>query len=511
MLNRRELLGLAGAGLAAATLPTACSSSGSSPSAQTPSTLARNGGATRIKPGTPNADTIHGWISDIVDFGIRRPGHPADNRTVDWLIERFGDLGLEKVRKEPFTTNRFTAGTASLHVTAAGKTETLPCYPVAYTASANSVTAQLTAYDADNPTSMKDKAVFRSFEMTRIPASTMAMLGSVAKDQPWQDRVVDEHHTLESDTIVSSFDNAQDPVDSSTKAGAKAFIGVWLNQPGNTCNHYMPYQGAQQSIPGVWIKPTDALRLQGMLDAGDVTIRLSVHTETTPATTHIIVGELPGADDHQVIVGSHHDGPWASAVEDASGTALVLAQAAHWANVPQAKRPHRLVFVLQGGHFANKSKAYSELHEDELDNVVLEVHAEHVGRSVKIPAKPTDTDHTALQPLDEPFPRWWFVSQVADLRSRVLSIVRDEAIDRSLILAPDAVGDIPPTDAAGFFFRHVPCVSLLAAPDYMFDDTDTIEMVHKPSLEPITRALARIVAGTAGISPSQMRAPATDW
>ena len=69
-------------------------------------------------------------------------------------------------------------------------------------------------------------------------------------------------------------------------------------------------------------------------------------------TSYNVVGELPGADEDMVIIGSHHDGPWASAVEDASGVAMVLAQAAYWSLIAPPQRPHRLIFLLNAGHMS---------------------------------------------------------------------------------------------------------------------------------------------------------------
>jgi hypothetical protein len=37
---------------------------------------------------------------------------------------------------------------------------------------------------------------------------------------------------------------------------------------------------------------------------------------------------------------------------------------------------------------------------------------------------------------------------------------------------------------------------------------DTLDKIHRPSLAPLTRAAARIVADTAGIPAAAMRAPA---
>ena len=92
---------------------------------------------------------------------------------------------------------------------------------------------------------------------------------------------------------------------------------------------------------------------------------------------------LRGASDDWIIIGSHHDGPWASAVEDASGTALVLAQARYWSQVPERKRPHNLMFLLNSGHMSGGAglKHFVETNQDFITNdTVVEVHLEHAAR-----------------------------------------------------------------------------------------------------------------------------------
>src|SRR5207249_11451341 len=120
-----------------------------------------------------------------------------------------------------------------------------------------------------------------------------------------------------------------------------------------------------------------------------------------------IVVELPGTDDETVIIGSHHDGPWASAVEDGSGIALVLAQAAYWSQLPQAERLHRLRFLLNAGHMAGGAgqRAFVEDHAAELESVVLELHLEHAANEF--------SDETGvLAPTGLPESRWWFTSLI---------------------------------------------------------------------------------------------------
>ncbi len=85
----------------------------------------------------------------------------------------------------------------------------------------------------------------------------------------------------------------------------------------------------------------------------------------------------PGPTDSWVIIGSHHDAPWASAVEDGTGIALVLAQAAYWSQVPAADRPHQLMFLLTARPHVPRlasTSAFIAAHGDLLEATVLEVH-----------------------------------------------------------------------------------------------------------------------------------------
>ena len=135
----------------------------------------------------------------------------------------------------------------------------------------------------------------------------------------------------------------------------------------------------RQDLDGVLQR---AIRLRALLETTPVRVTLSLDAVRSRTTSHNIVGELPGADDEWVVIGTHHDGPCSSAVEDASGMALVLAQAAYWAKLPRGERPHQLVFLINAGHMAGGAgvHAFIERHRFELERVVLEVHLEHAAR-----------------------------------------------------------------------------------------------------------------------------------
>ncbi len=88
----------------------------------------------------------------------------------------------------------------------------------------------------------------------------------------------------------------------------------------------------------------------------------------------------------------------------------------------------------------------------------------------------------------------------------MLDALTTEQLDRSMIVAPDAFGEAPPTDGAGYHLAGVPVVNFLAAPHYLFDAMDTLDKIDREHLVPISRAAARIVASTAGVSAAAMRA-----
>ncbi|MCZ7537001.1 MAG: M28 family peptidase [Acidimicrobiia bacterium] len=296
------------------------------------------------------------------------------------------------------------------------------------------------------------------------------------------------------------------------EAGAIGFVGVLRGYPGGGCEYYVPYDGAFRPIPGVYVGEDDGDRLAALLMSAShngggaeahatVPIRLRVDAERGSVMTNNVVGELPGADDELVVIGSHHDGPWASAVEDASGIALVLAQAEYWSRVPEAERPHRLVFTVNAAHMAGGrgTEAFCESHADALESIVLEMHLEHAAREC------IERDG-ALEVLDVPVPRWWFTSESPDLERAVWDAVVAEDMDRSLILTPTALGERPTTDGGHFHLCGVPIVNYLTAPWYLFDASDTMDKIHDASLEPLTRAAVRIVEWTAGRSAASVRA-----
>ncbi len=443
----------------------------------------------------PAEDTIFGWLNEVFGHGIRRPGYPADRWAEGWIQQKFRDLHLDNVRAEPVEMPYWEPQPASLVATAAdGRTLDLPCFPLPLAADARGIELDLVPFDETEPGHVRGAASLYDVALMRVPHTVMERGFSTWSYDP-ADTFADGKHVQ---PFGREFQAVMEP---SIEAGAAAFIGVLRGYPGDSYQYYVPYDGEHRAIPGVWISGSDGARLRELLATGPVKVHLRTSATGGNVTAYNIVGELPGADDETVIVGSHHDAPWSSAVEDSSGISLVLAQAAYWSRLPQSERPHRMVFLVNSGHMAGGAgqRTFVETHRAELDRCVLELHLEHAANEI------IERDG-ALVATGEPEVRWWFTSRIPRLHDAVRLAIEAEDLRRSLILPPDAFGEKPTTDGADFHLAGVPLVHYLVAPFYLFDAMDTLDKIHRPSLPAVTRAAIRIIESTAGVSAAAMRA-----
>ncbi|HEY8546475.1 MAG TPA: M28 family peptidase [Acidimicrobiales bacterium] len=447
----------------------------------------------------PSTEAIHGWIEEVFAQGVRRPGYPADAWAEEWIAERFRALGLDGVRLEPVPVRRWEPRSWSLEVASvSGASRVLDCFPLPFAAPCDGLEAELAAFDPSDPAAVRGRVALRDVGFLHVPADLFVPAGERERRVHDPDGTLGELHALPFGIALGT---EADPV---AAAGAAAFVGVLTGYPGDSCRYYVPYHGRRVEVPGVWVREDDGAWLRDRLAAGPVRVRLTVDAVDEPATSHNVVGELPGADDDVVIVGSHHDGPWASAVEDGSGIALVLAQAEYWARVPAAERPHRLVFLLHGGHMSGGAglHGFIERHRAELDRVVLEVHLEH--------ASVETGGAGGAGVAGRPVPRWFFTSRIPRLEAAVHEALVAEDLRRSMVLPPDAIGERPPTDGGFYADEGVPIVNFLAAPWYLFDEQDTPDKVDRTNLVPLTRATIRVIESTCGVSAAALRQAADD-
>lgn len=441
--------------------------------------------------------TMMGWIGDITAQGIRRPGYAADDWTERWVAERFRELGLEDVTLDPVDVKRFEPLSCALEVwhpdTPADRTS-IPCFQAPFTAAAT-VEADLAFATFAAGEDLTGRIAVNRDPLLVLPQKVFTAFATWYHDPTGE--VPTHVQTL---PFGARLNGAVDPA---LEEGAAGYVGI-LTMPWETDAYYVPYDAEERPIPAVWLSPGNGARLERFVGGRPARARLATESTLAAAVSHNVTGVLRGASDEWVIVGSHHDGPWASAVEDASGIALVLAQARYWSRVPASERPFNLLFLLNGGHMSGGAGLHHfvDTHRDFLANdVVVEIHLEHAARE----ARGVDG---ALVPTDAPEWRWWFTSFIPPLEELVADTICREQLERSLIMPPEGFppgSEHPPTDAA-FFHPLAPIVSFLTAPVYLFDAADTIDKVHEPSLVPLTRAAVRIIEGLRGQTAAGLRA-----
>jgi hypothetical protein len=268
---------------------------------------------------------------------------------------------------------------------------------------------------------VRGKASLYDVELLRLPADFLVTQGDAAELDPTT-RTIDPDGTLEDATHILPFGgDIMDVMEKSIDAGATVFIGSLKNYPGNSFKLLRSLRRPGAPHPGVWVSGTDGAWLREQLAAGPVKIKLAVASTLEDYESHNVVGELPGADDEVVMIGSHHDGPWSSAVEDGSGISLVLAQATYWAAQPADKRPHKMVFLLHGGHMSDGAglHQYIEAHREELAKVVLEIHLEHAAPRVR------RGRGRRAEVARHAHAKWWFVSRLPELEASVKDALED--------------------------------------------------------------------------------------
>jgi hypothetical protein len=440
----------------------------------------------------PSAAKMLAWIEGIVAQGIRRPGYPADRWAEAFITERFREFGLESVRCEPVLLPGWKVEHAALRAWPEGRpaeSVELSCFPLPHTGS-GTVEAQLVSLEQASGGS--NGVVFDHLELVQLPQAFVRGLATRTHDPDGEfDELVQ---------VLPFGARLQDVLEPALEAGAAAFVGGLTGVPWETCDYYVPYDGVLRDIPAVWVSAASARVLATLLDAGPVTAVVSVRASRDEVETYNVIGELRGPTDEWVVIGTHHDGPWASAVEDGTGIAMLLAQAQAWAAVPASERPHNLMFAAMAGHMVAGAgtAAFIADHPDLLERIVLELHLEHA-------AAACEANGRDLVPTDAPEPRWWFTTQHDDLVDAVHQAIVAEDLRRSFVLPPDVFGATPPTDGGYFHGAGVPLVNFLTAPMYLFDSADTIDKVHVPSLEPVSRAAAHIVAWTGGRTAAELR------
>ena len=443
----------------------------------------------------PSVGEMLGWIRRIVGFGTRRPGYPQSLEVERWLEAMFQEFGLAEVRREPVPVNFWEPLTTSLEFT--DDAIELPCFPIPYTAwtDARGVEASTAFVGEGTPEDFKGvdvrgRIAVVDMRFSDFPGAALKRGAQFVHDA---NQSIPDGPLHVANWLIRNFPAFYE----AQRAGAVGFIGLLVDSPTDGCDFYVPYDGYLKELPAIWIGREHSAQVRALAKAGQVA-RLVSEGGSRKVDSHNVVGIIPGTgagvnnENENIIITCHHDAPFASAVEDASGIAALLALAkvfAAAASGPQALR-RNLVFVASSGHFHGGigNRVFVERHADGLlKQTVAAFGVEHIAEEV------ASDGHGGYQLTGRPEVRAIFF----DGSRKFAGVLEEEAkrceLDRLICADAYGFGPEPPCDSAPFFTAGIPSACHISGPLYLFDPHDTIDKVRAVDLVPVTNFFASTI------------------
>ncbi|WP_447643494.1 M28 family peptidase [Nocardioides zeae] len=448
-----------------------------------------------------DADSILATVRDLVALAPRATGTPGGRAAAAYVEGRLADAGL---RTDLLEVPSYAWRAEECRLSVDG--EPLDCAPVLHSA--------LTAHDAVGPLGGTvrgrvvdigaDAAALRRpggpdargavvlFDLT----FDMALWSLLPVTEWFHDpgrRVLRREVMGSRNPYVTSLTRV---VRAAREAGAAAVVGVLRDYPESVRYHNEYYRRHLLDLPGAWVTAATGRRLRARLRPGS-TAELVLRAQRDEVTSQTVLGLLPGRSRETVMLQSHHDSVGPGAVEDATGTAEVVALAEHLAaRVRAGWRPRKNVLVTTfDTHFTGYQAHQEFTRRYVLDptspyDVVLNLTVEHVGRRAR---RGADGDFETLaetepRGLFENLNPWWKVQLVRALRRHGMhstSLLNATPFELSRAGIP--------TDASFTLVAGVPTVSLISGPLYLYDDADTLDKVDVAQLEPVARFFADLL------------------
>lgn len=441
-----------------------------------------------------SSDAIFRTIEDLVAFAPRYTGTPGGNRAAEYVADRLRGAGVPEVRIMTEPSYAWRADRCALEVDG----QVIECSPIQHSGTRSEdqtgllVAAPVTGRIID----------IRDGE---VPANArgMIILFDLVFETPLKKMLAITEHRYDPQRLFDREDvrESRNPYQTSmarimtaaAEAGAIGAIGVLRDYPESVDYRNEYIDDAPMRIPGTWITRDTGARLRARLTPeSTATIDLLAHRD--PVTSQTVIGILPGRSTDTVMIQSHHDSVTAGAVEDASGTAEVIALAEEFAARSQP-REKTLMFVTFDTHFtgyhAHRRFTHDYILRKEREyDIVFNVTIEHVAR------RATRGPGGGFVTTDETEPRGIFENLNLCWKWRMAKLLRKHQMEGTALLfgTPfEFFGDGMPTDAAYIFAAGIPAVSLISGPLYLYDEQDTLDKIDRPQLQAVARFFTELI------------------
>ena len=447
-------------------------------------------------------------IDDLVAMAPRATGTPGGEAAAEYVAARFRAAGLHDVHFLEVPSYAWRATTCSLRV--AGRD--LQCGPVLHSALPDhEATGALGGTVSAPVVDIGDGKVADHDVRGRIVLFDLTFDMSLYSLLMISEYVHDPGRKMLRRDVMGSRNpyvtSLTSVMTAAAEAGAVAVIGVLRDYPESVRYHNEYYRRTLLELPGVWITKATGQALRDLLGAG-VEAEIVLEVQRDRVTSRTVLGVLPGRSRETVMVQSHHDSVGPGAVEDASGSAEVIALAEHYGRLARdgAVRDKTLLFVTFDSHFTGYQAHREFARRYALDpespyDLVMNATIEHVGlRAVRGPDG--GFAHTG-----QTEPRGVFENLNPRLKWELGRAIRRHGLHSTCLLNASLLEYTRsgiPTDASFTLLCGVPTVSLVSGPLYLYDDADTPEWVDADQLVPVAQFFIDVIDTADGASSDRI-------
>ena len=442
---------------------------------------------------------IKKWIEELYAFGSRRAGSPVGHEVEDYVEEQFKLIGLKEVRRQPIPLTYWDCTGHSLQID--GEKISSSYIPFTEFTDQEGVSGELVYLNPNDPAiesiDLKGKIVLVDICFPMLKGKVLKLL---ALDMHDPDDSIPDGPIHEATWIRLNWELYQ----WAHERGAVGFIGILKDQPGGHHSYYAPYgfkEGDRildKPIPGLWVSKFDRDEL--LRFAREERIASIVLTgSANPSQSANILGQIKGESPETIIVASHHDSPFQNAVEDSSGMAVLFSLAKKLA---QAGAPKRTIqFMATAGHFYGSigTIEYIKQNRESLDNVVAEIHIEHIGLEAK-----EQNGELVMTGATEPAAVFTPYNRACVRMVKDFLVAQD--LRRTLVLgAHGPLGEFPPTDGGDFYLEGVPVFNYICNPVYLLVDADDLSRIDWERLVPVRDGFHQLIEELNGCDPTELR------
>lgn len=225
----------------------------------------------------------------------------------------------------------------------------------------------------------------------------------------------------------------------------------------------------------------DGMKLRDALGAGKkvrVSYNLDAETKTNVKSSSVW-GTLPGNTNEEILIVAHIDGYFEGALDNATGLAMMVNMAEHYAKIPQSQRRRTIKFLGSVGHHGGPGTR--PVHEkQDWSKVAYILNLEHVA------VLNTEYWGAETRLTTAPIPMRWSLNA----SPRVETLVQDNLKRFGVAIHADinsTVGEIGP------IYPDAPSLTLISAPAMKHTEQDTPEWIPSTGLEMVGRAHTRII------------------